>query len=171
MITQYQVPGRAAEYQAPREYALSQQHKHLKEMQAITGLSRAPLFTPVVADYYSGMVVSVPLHREALAGGPSVSLVHRFFMDYYKGEKFIQVMPYGAESESNGFLSGITCSGLDGMKIFVTGNEDRILLTAQFDNLGKGASGAAVQCLNLLIGCEEDRGLNLKEGGGGYSIQ
>lgn len=161
MIAEYEDENRLKEYDAPREYALSQQHKHLKEMKLITGIVREPLFSPIVADYYSGMLVSVPLYGDMLKKNNSPELLQKFFADYYKDSLFIKVMPLGAEGEKNGFLSGIDCSGWDGLKVYVTGNSDRIVLSAQFDNLGKGASGAAIQCLNLMLGCREDKGLNL----------
>ena len=162
MIAEYEDANRTVEYEAPREYALSQQHKHLKEMKKIAGLGKEPLFSPIVADYYSGMVVSVPLYAELLSGTPTPEKLREYYADYYAGERFIHVMPYGSESESNGFLSGNTCSGWDGLQIYVTGNPERILLSARFDNLGKGASGAAIQCFNIMLGCEEDKGLNLR---------
>lgn len=161
MIEEYEGENRATELDAPREYALSQQHKHLKEMMKITGLHREPLFSPIVADYYSGMLVTVPLYAELLNGEPTPQRVQQFFADYYSNQKFIRVMPYGSEADSRGFLSGNSCSGWDGLEIFITGNSDRILLNARFDNLGKGASGAAIQCLNIMLGCKEDKGLNL----------
>ena len=161
MIAGYEEENRPQEYSAPREYALSQQHKHLKEMKNIAKLTKEPLFSPIVADYYSGMLVSVPLYVELLKGSPTPEKLQEFFADYYAGERLIRVMPYGAEAESSGFLSGNTRSGWDGLEIYVTGNPDRILLSARFDNLGKGASGAAIQCLNIMLGCEEDKGLNL----------
>lgn len=162
MIAQYEAETRKAELNAPREYALSQKHKHLKEMKKIAGLAREPLFSPIVADYYSGMVVSVPVYGEFLEGYAGADGLRGFFAEYYKGQKFIQVMEAGAEEElEGGMMAGNGCSGWDGLRIYVTGNEERIVLTAQFDNLGKGASGAAVQCLNLMLGCEEEKGLNL----------
>ena len=161
MIAEYEDPNRAPEYDSPREYALSQQHKHLKEMKKITGLGKEPLFSPIVADYYSGMLVSVPLYTELLKGNPTPEKLQKYFADYYAGQRFIRIMPFGSESESKGFLSGNNCSGWDGLEIYVTGNPERILLSARFDNLGKGASGAAIQCLNIMLDCEEDKGLNL----------
>lgn len=161
VIADYESEKRPQEYDSPREYALSQQHKHLKEMKAITGLNKLPLFSPIISDYYSGMVVSVPLYTELLNGSPTPEKLQEFFTDYYTGERFIRVMPYGAEAQSNGFLAGNTRSGWDGLEIYVTGNPERILLSSRFDNLGKGASGAAIQCLNIMMGCEEDKGLNL----------
>jgi len=161
MIADYEDSDRSKDYDAPRQYALSQQHKHLKEMKAITGLAKMPLFSPIVADYYSGMVVSLPIHTEYLNNIHTVEEMHKFFSDYYKGEEFIKVMPLGAEAEHNNFMNGNQCTGWDGMRIFVTGNDERIILNSQFDNLGKGASGAAIQCLNIKLGCPETKGLNL----------
>lgn len=161
MIAQYEASDRDAELDAPREYGLSQQHKHLKEMQLITGLSRAPLFTPIVSDYYSGMVVNVPLYTDLLNTTQTPESLQAFFADYYANEPFVKVMPLGAESEMSGFLSGNHLSGYDGMQIYITGNENRIQLSSVFDNLGKGASGAAIQCFNIMTGCDETKGLNL----------
>lgn len=161
MIAQYEASDRDAELDAPREYGLSQQHKHLKEMRLITGLSRAPLFTPIVSDYYSGMVVNVPLYTDLLNTTQTPESLQTFFTDYYANEPFVKVMPLGAESEMSGFLSGNHLSGYDGMQIYITGNENRIQLSSVFDNLGKGASGAAIQCFNIMTGCDETKGLNL----------
>ena len=161
MIAQYEASDRDAELDAPREYGLSQQHKHLKEMQLITGLSRAPLFTPIVSDYYSGMVVNVPLYTDLLNTTQTPESLQAFFADYYANEPVVKVMPLGAESEMSGFLSGNHLSGYDGMQIYITGNENRIQLSSVFDNLGKGASGAAIQCFNIMTGCDETKGLNL----------
>lgn len=161
MIAQYEASDRDAELDAPREYGLSQQHKHLKEMRLITGLSRAPLFTPIVSDYYSGMVVNVPLYTDLLNTTQTPESLQAFFADYYANEPFVKVMPLGAESEISGFLSGNHLSGYDGMQIYITGNENRIQLSSVFDNLGKGASGAAIQCFNIMTGCDETKGLNL----------
>lgn len=162
MIAEYEGQERDRTLEAPREYALSQKHKHLKEMKKITGLKREPLFSPIVADYYSGMAVSVPLYSDLLNKEETPEKLWRFFTDFYQGQPLIQVMPYGAEADLHGgMLAGNGCSGWDGLRIFVTGNEERLLLGTQFDNLGKGASGAAIQCLNLMLGCEEEKGLNL----------
>ncbi len=161
MIAQYEYNERDCELDAPREYALSQQHKHLKEMRAITGLAKEPLFSPIVADYYSGMVVSVPLYAECLKDCSSPTKLTEYFTEYYGGEKFISVSKNGGDDLLGGMLSGNAMSGRDSLKIFITGNEERIMLSAQFDNLGKGASGAAIQCLNIMLGCSEDKGLTL----------
>lgn len=160
-IAVYESKDRAPEFDAPREYALSQQHKHLKEMTKITGLQRTPLFSPLVCDYYSGMIVTLPLYTDLLNGKPSLQEVQEKLVAFYEGEPFIQVMPLGKEEETNGFLAGNARSGWDGLEIFVTGNEDRILISSRFDNLGKGASGAAIQCMNIVMGVDEKKGLNL----------
>lgn len=160
-IAVYESKDRAPEFDAPREYALSQQHKHLKEMTKITGLQRTPLFSPMVCDYYSGMIVTLPLYTDLLNGKPSLQEVQEKLAAFYEGEPFIQVMPLGKEEETNGFLAGNARSGWDGLEIFVSGNEDRILVSSRFDNLGKGASGAAIQCMNIVMGVDEKKGLNL----------
>lgn len=161
MIAEYEAEGRNKDIDAPRQYALTQQHKHLKEMKAITGLVKEPLFSPIVADYYSGMVVSVPLYTEYLKGCKNPKEMTEYFTNYYKGQKFVQVVENGNEDLYGGMLAGNTLTGWDGLKVYITGNEERMVLSAQFDNLGKGASGAAVQCLNIMLGCAEDKGLVL----------
>lgn len=160
-IAIYEAQERDKELDAPREYALTQNHKHLKEMQKITGLDKIPLFSPIICDYYSGMLLTTPFYTDMLIGNPAPEKVHAFFQDYYAGEKFVKVMPFGKEAEYNGFLAGNACSGWDGIEIYITGNEERLLVSTRFDNLGKGASGAAIQCMNILLGCEEDKGLIL----------
>ena len=160
-IAVYEAEGRDVELDAPREYALTQQHKHLKEMQKITGLEKTPLFSPIICDYYSGMLLTTPFYTDMLTGEQTPEKIHEYLTKYYEGEKFVKVMPIGKEADYNGFLAANACSGWDGIEIYVTGNEDRVLISTRFDNLGKGASGAAVQCLNILLGCEEDKGLVL----------
>lgn len=160
-IAVYEAAERDKELDAPREYALSQSHKHLKEMQKITGLDRAPLFSPIICDYYSGMLLTTPLYADMLSKEKTPEGIHTFLKEYYAGQKFVRVMPFGKEADYNGFLAGNACSGWDGIEIYVTGNEDRILVSTRFDNLGKGASGAAIECLNIMLGCEDDKGLNL----------
>ncbi|MCC8029838.1 MAG: N-acetyl-gamma-glutamyl-phosphate reductase [Lachnospiraceae bacterium] len=161
MIAEYEGADRDEELLSPRQYGLSQMHKHLKEMKAVTGLAREPLFSPIVADYYSGMLVSVPLYADMLNGTQTPESIHGMFEEHFAGEPFVTVMPFGAEADCRNFLGSNNRSGWDGIEIFVTGNEDRILLSSRFDNLGKGASGAAVQCLNIVLGCSETKGLNL----------
>ena len=149
------------DYNAPRPYALSQQHKHLKEMKAICGLDREPIFTPVVDDYYSGMIVTLPLYGHLLKKRVSPAELRDVLAGYYKEERFIRVMPFGAEAETGGFLSAGDMAGRDDACIYVTGNDDRLLINACFDNLGKGASGAAIQCMNIVMGIDEATGLNI----------
>ena len=161
MIGEYSAAARETELDAPREYALSQQHKHLKEMKAVTGLNRLPLFSPIVADYYSGMVVSVPLYTAFLTKCKTPAELTAFYADYYRGEKFIAVDETGGAHLYGGMLAGNSLAGWDGLKLYVTGNDERVVVSAQFDNLGKGASGAAIQCLNILLGCDEGKGLSL----------
>ena len=161
MIAAYEAEEREDALLAPREYALSQAHKHLKEMKKIPGLKREPLFSPIVADYYSGMVVSVPVYTELMNKGRTPQEVWKYLADFYAGSRFVRVMPFGSEEASANMLAGNAMSGRDSLRIYVTGNEDRVLLSSQFDNLGKGASGAAIQCLNIALGCEETKGLHL----------
>ncbi len=161
VIAVYEDENREKMYDAPREYALSQNHKHLKEMKKIAGLDKEPLFSPIIADYYSGMVVSVPLYADYFTKKMDLATLHAYFTEYYKDEKFIRVMPLGAEEETANMLPGNECSGWDGLRIYVTGNDERFVISSQFDNLGKGASGAAVQCMNILLDVDEATGLNI----------
>lgn len=160
-IAVYEGDDKPADFNAPREYALSQQHKHIPEMQKRSGLKRTPLFSPVVDDYYSGMFVTLPFYTDMLNNVKGPDDVREMFKKHYEGERFIKVMDKGAEDEYNGFISANVLSGYDGLELFVTGNEERIVVTTRFDNLGKGASGAAIQCMNILIGCDETKGLNV----------
>lgn len=160
-IAVYESEDRPMELSSGREYALTQQHKHLKEMKKITGLERTPLFSPIIDDYYSGMVVSVPLYADMLAKKMTPESLLEYFREFYKGKQFIKVSEKDDEVAAGGFIAGNGLSGWDGLKIYVTGNEERIVVSSQFDNLGKGASGAAIQCMNLMLGCDEAKGLNL----------
>lgn len=160
-IAVYESEDRPEELSSGREYALTQNHKHLKEMQKITGLERTPLFSPIIDDYYSGMVVSLPVYTDLLAKKMSPEELLAFYAKYYEGQKFIRVAALDDEVAASGFIAGNGLSGWDGLKIYVTGNEDRMVISSQFDNLGKGASGAAIECMNLVLGCQSDKGLNL----------
>ena len=160
-IALYESEDKTEDLYAPREYALSQQHKHLKEMKAICGLEREPIFTPVVDDYYSGMIVSFPIFAHLMKSKMTPEQLQKQYADYYKEEPFIHVMPFGSEAEGNHFFAANAYAGRDDAQIYVTGNEDRLLVTARFDNLGKGASGAAIQCMNIKLGCAEDKGLKV----------
>ncbi len=159
-IAQYEDPARDEEFDAPRMYALGQNHKHLKEMQAISGLSYAPMFNPMVCDYFNGMIVSVPLVKRTLAKKTSVSDIHDVLAQHYRNEYFVEVQKLDCDDVlSNGFLPANTLAGSNKMQIFVFGNDEQILLCSRLDNLGKGASGAAVQCLNVMMGIDEKTGL------------
>lgn len=161
LIAEYENPDRDKKFGSARTYAWSQSHKHLKEMKAVTGIDRAPLFNPLTTDYYSGMLVEIPLYADMLQGSKTPEEIRDYLAKFYEGEKFIRVNPFGAEAESGNILFSDAASGWDGLEIFVTGNQERIVVASRFDNLGKGASGAAVQCLNVVLGVDEATGLNL----------
>ena len=156
MIAEYESEERNPLLGAPRQYGLTQQHKHLKEMQAITGLGTAPMFSPIVADFYSGMTVTVPLFKAQLKVGDVESIKKIYQEKYADG-----IVQYEENLDENGFLSGLALSHKDSMRVTVKGNEDRILLIAAYDNLGKGASGAAIECMNLALGFDRTTGLVL----------
>ncbi len=156
MIADYEGPDRAAALDSPGQYGLGQEHKHLPEMVMMTGLANAPCFCPVVSDFYSGMVMTVPLHTSMLKSGASVSDVKKTLHQRYDSEPLVKVVD---ELPASGKVYSNAMSGSNGMEIYVGGNEERILLIASYDNLGKGASGAAVQNLNIVIGTEETAGL------------
>lgn len=158
MIAQYETADRPASYQSPRQYALGQRHKHLPEMQRIAGLAYPPVFNPIVADFFSGMAVTVPLHARLLAKPWGPREVAEALADYYAGQRFLTVHPWG-ETPEDGTLDALALSGTNRLEIFVFGTEAQIVLVSRFDNLGKGASGAAVQCMNLMLGLPEDTGL------------
>lgn len=155
MIAEYETEARDPLLDAPRQYGLSQQHKHLPEMAAISGLNAPPCFCPIVADFYSGMEVSVPLFASQLKGTPTQ--IREIYREAYAGP----VVRCVESPDESGFLSAAALSSSDAMEISISGNDDRILLTARYDNLGKGASGAAIQNLNLLLGADETAGLVL----------
>lgn len=157
-IAQYQDPDRDIAFESPRPYALNQGHKHLPEMVAVSGLTRTPLFCPVVDDYYSGMEVTIPLHPD-LVGRTGQELAQAL-ADYYAGQPLITVHPLG---EAPAFLPANGKADKDDLEIFTTLSADgkRMLLISRFDNLGKGSSGAAIQCMNLMLGTPETLGLDL----------
>ncbi len=155
MIADYKGKDRNPLLATPRQYGLSQVHKHLPEMQKITGLVTVPAFCPIVADFYSGMEVTVPLFREDLSG--SAEDIKNIYRQKYGGP----VVRYAQSPYEEGFAAAGKFSGCDGMEISVSGNENRILLMARYDNLGKGASGAAVQCMNLVLGIDPTTGLQI----------
>ena len=149
-IAEYEAKDRPANYDTPRLYALTLAHKHLPEMQAVCGLTRTPVFNPYVCDYYCGMTVNVPLFVDMLAQKVSVADVKELLRAHYAGAHFVTV-----GEEPSGYVSANTMNGTNNMQLLVNGNERQILLTARFDNLGKGASGAAIQNMNLALGLDE----------------
>ena len=157
MIAEYEENDRSEIYDSPRQYGLTQKHKHLPEMKAVCGLDFEPCFSPIVADFYSGMTVSVPLVARLLAKKVTTKDIYDIFAEHYAGQKMISVRPFGQE----GMLGTNEMTGKDSMEIIVSGNDDRILIASTFDNLGKGASGAAIQCFNLITGTDETTGLVL----------
>ena len=158
MIADYESDSRPQEFDAPRQYATAQAHKHLKEMQAITGISKAPVFSPVVAPFYSGMEVTVPLFPELFKKKCSPEELAEIFDSYYNLSKMVKSAGYIGENE---FVSALQLGGKDCMEVAVRGNSERIILTSFYDNLGKGASGAALQCMNIMLGLDETTGLEL----------
>lgn len=158
MIAAYEAEDRPNTYDSPRQYALGQKHKHLPEMQKIAGLAYPPVFNPIVADYFSGMVVTVPLHTRLLQKPMTPEDVTKAFADYYGGQRFIHVMPYSQLPE-DGTMDANSLAGTNDLEIYIVGTAEQIVLISRFDNLGKGASGAAVQCMNLMLGLPEDTGL------------
>ena len=151
MIAEYETEDRAVELESPRQYGLTLKHKHLPEMTKVCKLAHSPIFNPIVSDFYSGMCVTVPLYTSLMKSGKSVGQLKEFFKDFYAQAKFISV----AENEEK-FLAANTFSGTNKMQIYVGGNDEQILLCSRFDNLGKGASGAAVQNMNVALGLDED---------------
>ena len=150
MIAEYESADRDASLSAPRPYGLAQSHKHLPEMTKHTGLSVSPVFMPIVTDNYAGMIVTVPLHTDMPADE-----LRQFYRRYYAGERFIETL----NTPHSGFLSMIGNVGTNTLCIYVEGSNGRLTLHAMIDNLGKGSSGAAVQCMNIALGLDEGAGL------------
>ena len=160
MIGQYEEENRPVSLDGPRQYSLDQNHKHLAEMVAATGISNPPAFHPTVADYYSGMLVTVTLHSRLLKKALKPSKLRQVFIEYYQNQNVIQVRS-DEEKPADGFMDANARSDNDGLEIYVLGSEEHITLMARYDNLGKGASGAAVQCMNIMLGLPENKGLVL----------
>ena len=158
MIAQYEEPNRAEPLSSPGIYGLGQNHKHLPEMRAVCGLTKPPVFSPIVDDYYKGMATTVPLHMHQLKGVTTLHQVWQALADHYAGEKLVHVAPEGA-GDLSGKLYGGAKAGDNGLTLVAAGNDEAFTLTALFDNLGKGASGAAVQNMNIMLGFEETAGL------------
>lgn len=159
-IAQYESNDRDIELDSPRQYALNQEHKHLKEMQAISGLKDKPFFAPHICPYPQGMIVSIPLFTDLMTKKYTPQELCEIFKKHYEDEQFVKVRDFGYTS---GMLAANNFANRDDMEIEINGNNDRILITSRFDNLGKGASGAAIQCLNIVLGIDETTGLNIGE--------
>jgi N-acetyl-gamma-glutamyl-phosphate reductase len=156
MIADYENTARGTQLDSPMQYAMRQSHKHLPEIIKQCGLKASPVFMPIVGDFYSGMLVTVPLHASMLNGKYSPHDIREAYKAHYGKSKLIRV----TEDEPASLFAN-TLSGRDDMEIFVSGSEDKILLCSLFDNLGKGASGAAIECFNLMCGLPEETGLIL----------
>ena len=157
MIAQYESADTEDVLFAPCPYGMGQGHKHLPEMQVVCGLAHKPVFSPIVDDYYKGMATTVPLHMSQLKGVSTVAEVRQKLMDYYAGQQMVTV---SAEADT-AKLYGNAKAGQDTLEIIVAGNDEQFTVTALFDNLGKGASGAAVQNMNIMLGFEASAGLNV----------
>lgn len=156
MIAEYEARERPALYDTPRLYGLNLKHKHLPEMKAVCSLEKNPVFCPVVDDYYKGMAVTVMLDNSMLKGNPSAEQVHEILTAHYEGQKLVKVHSFGYEEP---MIAAGTMAGKDSLVLIVNGYDKQTIVTALFDNLGKGASGAAVQNMNLMLGFEETAGL------------
>ena len=156
MIAEYEAEGRSELLDAPGIYGLNLHHKHLPEMQTVTGLAYPPVFMPVVDDYYNGMATTIMLQNRLLPGQPSAEEICAKLADYYRDEHFVSVVPFG---ENNSKLYANKLAGTNRLEIVVCGHEEQTTVTALFDNLGKGASGAAVQNMNIMLGLPEEMGL------------
>lgn len=156
-IAQYQDESRDPLLGTPRQYGLTQEHKHLPEMAGICGLDFKPVFMPVIGDFYAGMLVTVPVHTRLLKQRRSAEDFRAALETHYAGSRLVTV----GSVEPDEMLAAGAMSGRDSLRLFVTGNGERVLLHAMFDNLGKGASGAALQCFNIMTGADECAGLNL----------
>ena len=158
MIAQYESGDKGEDLYSPRVYGTTLKHKHLPEMQKISGLDNPPVFTPVVDDYYKGMDTTIYLHNRYLVGQPTARELGLILMAYYAGQPLVSVAPY---TEEPAYLAANALAGTDKLELTVSGHEGQSIVTARFDNLGKGASGAAVQNMNLMLGFEMTRGLAL----------
>ncbi len=155
MIADYVASDRCEALDAPGIYGLGQQHKHLPEMQKVCGLTHAPIFMPIVDDYYKGMATSIMLHNHLLPGAPTMADIWDCLAAHYEGQRLVSVAPLGVET----MLYANEMAGTNELRIVVCGNDERTTVTALFDNLGKGASGAAVQNMNIVLGLDETTGL------------
>lgn len=159
MIADYEDESRDSELSSPRQYGIAQAHKHIPEMVSVTGVTNAPCFSPVVGDFFCGMQVTVPLHKSQLCEGCTIDSVKEVYKNLYTDN----MVTYTDSMDNGGFIASNSLSEYDNMMITVTGNDDRILLVAVYDNLGKGASGAAVECMNIALGINKTTSLQIKD--------
>ncbi len=159
MIADYESSDRELELSSPRQYGVLQSHKHIPEMTAVTCINLAPVFCPIVADFYSGMQVTVPLHKSQLSEGFTIDKIKEIYKNLYNDS----LVSFVDKMDDTNFISSNALTGFDNMQITVEGNDDRILLIARYDNLGKGASGAAVECMNISLGIDKTTSLVIKE--------
>lgn len=157
MIAVYEAEEREPELVSPRHYAVQLSHKHIPEMMKVCGLTRKPLFTPIICDFPQGMVVTAPLDLDMLAGSQSLESLRGMYQDFYAGSRYVTIRP--PEAPTCGFIGSNNLSGSNELQIFVCGNAEQVMLCARLDNLGKGASGAAVQNMNIMLGFDEGTGL------------
>ena len=158
MIAEYEDEHRDPRLSSSRIYGTNLHHKHVPEMMAVCGLTAAPVFSPVVGDFPQGMATTVLLHNRMLSGKPTAQEIHERLSEYYKDEYFVQVAPFGGDEP---VIFAGTLAGTNFLRLIVCGHEEQTTVTALFDNLGKGASGAAVQNMNLMLGFDEKTGLGL----------
>lgn len=160
LIAEYEDPARDNKFDSTRQYAMGKTHKHVKEMMAVSGLSYPPVFCPMTASFYNGMSVNIPLLMRTLNKKVTAKDVWEMMSAHYEGEHFVKVMPFGCEGmEEETALFSNKLADTNMLEIFIYGNDDYIMLTSRLDNLGKGASGAAVQCMNIMMGIDEATGL------------
>lgn len=159
-IEQYNSPERNIELDSPRLYALTQEHKHLPEMALISGLKYKPIFNPYICDYFSGMSVTVSIHTRLMQKKLTGEELTSIFKEHYNSSKFVKCADFmGQDVLTENFIAANTLENTNNMQIFICGNDERLVLTSRFDNLGKGASGAAVQCMNIMMAIDEGTGL------------
>jgi len=160
LIEMFEAEENKQKFNSPCFYALTLRHKHLPEMQKHSGLASPPLFTPIIGKYYRGMTVAIPLFLDELETETSAAKINEFYRGYYLGQNFVKVMPYGIQDEfEGGYLDAEGCNHTNNLEIMTFGGDGSILLAARLDNLGKGASGAAVQNMNIMLGIDETAGL------------
>ena len=160
LIEAYENPANKSEILCPKFYGLGLGHKHLPEMQKHSDLINAPIFTPIVAPYYRGMNVTTPIIPSLMNKPMGAKELHEFYVQYYSGQRFVKIMPFGVENNlAQGFLSAEGCNNTNEIHLHIFGDDNQILIVAQLDNLGKGASGAAIQNMNIMTGTDEAYGL------------